>query len=42
MMESTTSIPTFMNLNPLFEIEKDSEHTSQIQVTNGSQKTSNL
>jgi len=41
-MESTTSIPPLMNLNPLFEIEKDSELTSQIQVTNSSQKMSNL
>jgi hypothetical protein len=42
MTKSTTSTPPPINLNPLFDIEKDSELASQIQVINGSQEVSNL
>ncbi len=42
MMESTTSTPLFININSLFNIEKDNEFASQTQINNGSQEAYNL
>jgi hypothetical protein len=41
-MESTTSTPLFININSLFNIEKDNEFASQTQINNGSQEAYNL
>ncbi len=41
MMELTTSIPPFINLNSLLNIEEDNEFASQTQINNGPQEASN-
>jgi hypothetical protein len=40
-MELTTSIPPFINLNSLLNIEEDNEFASQTQINNGPQEASN-
>jgi hypothetical protein len=41
-MESTTKMAPLISLNPLFDIERNNELASQIQIIHGSQEASNL